>query len=338
MILLDTIELKKTKRRPVWFMRQAGRYQASFRKLRETYSFEDLCLNSDLGLQVSLLPLKEFELDAAIVFSDILFPLRALGARLEFTDQGPVLESPKSAADLKRLRTSFDPVADTSAILNTVKALRKEVPAEKAVLGFAGAPFTLLAYLLEGKLTKDLGIMKKWMATEPSIVHEWLSYLTESIATYLEAQATSGADAVQLFDTWAGVLTPEDYEIFALPYARRVLSEVTVPTIYYVNGVAGLIPQLNSVGAQALSVDWRVSLKTARAEVSPIVAIQGNLDPYHLHLPKALLREKVLRLCADYGTGPGHIFNLGHGMVPGLPEDGVRVVIEAVREWSASNL
>lgn len=314
-------------------MRQAGRYLASFRKLRAKYSFEELCKNSDLAVEVSLLPLTRYELDAAIVFSDILFPLQALGVKLEFTDQGPVLEAPKAKADFSKLKKTFDPLKETPAILSTIKKLRAEVSKEKAVLGFAGAPFTMLSYMLEGKLTKDLKIMKRWIAEEPELVHEWLSHLAAAMGIYLDAQATAGADAVQLFDTWAGILSPKDFEEFALPYARRALSAVTVPSIYYVNGIAGILQQAASVGAQCLSVDWRISLSDVRKQLSHVTAIQGNLDPYDLLLPKEKLRAKVFAMCESYGRGPGHIVNLGHGIVPEIPEESVQVFIEAVREW-----
>lgn len=334
MILLDALSLTPTKRRPVWVMRQAGRYQTSFRKVREKHTFDQVSLNPDIATQVSLAPLAEFDFDAAIVFSDILYPLKALGAKLEFTDKGPVLENPKTMEDLKKLRTSFIPEESTPAILETLRRLRKEVSKEKAVIGFAGAPFTLLSYLLEGKLSKELNVMKRWMAEKPEVVLQWLDYLAIAMGEYLDAQATAGADVVQLFDTWAGVLSPEDYEKFAVPFARKALSAVTVPCMYYVNGVAGILQQAASVGAQGLSVDWRISLKEVRAKVPHVTAIQGNLDPYALLLPKAQIRQRVFDMCESYGRGPGHIVNLGHGIVPEIPEAAVKCFVDSVREWT----
>jgi len=338
MILLDALELNKTQRRPVWIMRQAGRYLAAYRKLREKYSFEDFAGQPDLAVEVSLLPLRQYELDASIVFSDILIPLKSLGVPLAFTEKGPKLEAPKTADELRKFRREFHPEKDTPVILETLKRLRKEIRPEQALLGFAGAPFTMLAYLLEGDLTKDLGKVKAWMAREPKLVEETLEFLASATGEYLDAQAQAGANAVQLFDTWASVLSPSDYERFALPYARQVVSHVTVPCVYYVNGVSALLPQIQSVGAQALSVDWRITLAEARQKISPVTAIQGNLDPYHLLLPKAEIREKVFEMCKSYGTGPGHIVNLGHGIVPNIPEDSVKVFIDAVHEWSAGAL
>lgn len=335
MLVLNALSLNPTPRRPVWIMRQAGRYMPAFRKLRETHSFEDLCLNPDLAVQTSLLPMKAFSLDASIVFSDILFPLRAMGAQLAFTEKGPVIEAPQNKDDFKKLRKDFNPAEDTKAILESLRILRREIPTEKALLGFSGAPFTMLAYLIEGKLTKELSIMKRWMAEEPELVHEWLGHLAKSLGHYLDAQAEAGADAVQVFDTWASVLSPADFEEFALPYARQTLSQVTVPSIYYVNGIAGILDQAASVGAQALSVDWRISLSEVRKRLPHTMAIQGNLDPYALRLPKQRLREKVFQMCDAYGRGPGHIVNLGHGITPDVPEDGVRILIDATHEWSA---
>jgi len=339
LLLLDALTLNPTSRRPVWIMRQAGRYLASFRKIRERHSFDETCGSPELATEVSLLPLKRYpSLDACIVFSDILFPLRALGADLEYTEAGPVLIAPKNAQDLSKLRRHFSPEESTSSILKTLRELRKILNAETALLGFAGAPFTMLCYLLEGKLSPELKVMKRWMAKEPIIVHSWLKDLAACMGEYLDAQARAGANAVQLFDTWAGQLSSEDYARFALPYAREALSAVTVPSIYYVNGVAGILEDVAGVGAQALSIDWRISLAEARKRVSGVTALQGNLDPHHLHLPRNQIREEVFRICEAYGRGPGHIMNLGHGIIPEVPEDSVQYLIEATAEWSASAL
>ncbi len=331
--ILEALAMNPTERRPVWVMRQAGRYMKSFREMRKKYSFDDLSLNSELAFEVSMLPMRQYDFDASIVFSDILYPLRALGAKLEFTEQGPVVENPKTVSDFQKLKKSFDPMVDTKAIMQTIQLLRKELPPEKAVLGFAGAPFTLLTYLIEGKVTKDLHIMKKWMATEPKLVLEWLQIITKNSGEYLDAQVRSGADAVQLFDTCAGFLSPKDFETFSLPFAREALSYVTAPTIYYVNGVAGILNQAAAVGSQGLSVDWRIDLKEVRAKIPPVIAIQGNMDPHALLLPKHLIRERVFQICESYGRGPGHILNLGHGIVPEIPEEAVEVFVSAAHEW-----
>jgi uroporphyrinogen decarboxylase len=332
-LVLETLSLNPTPRRPVWVMRQAGRYQASFRKLREKYSFEQLCHEVDLATQVSLKPIEQYNFDAAIVFSDILFPLRALGAKLAFTEKGPKIEPPRSVDQLEALNKTFNPHESTPAILKTIENLRAALPKQKAVLGFAGAPFTMLTYLLEGELTKDLSVMKRWMAEQPQIVHRWLGVMAECTGSYLDAQAEAGADAVQLFETCASALCLRDYEEFALPYARQVFSEVTVPGIYYVNGIAGILDQAASVGAQALSVDWRVDLSEVRRRVPQVTALQGNLDPYHLHLSPGQLRQSVLKMLSSYGTGPGHIVNLVHGIMPSAPEDAVKVFVDTVAEF-----
>lgn len=336
MLILDALELNPTKRRPVWIMRQAGRYLASYRALRQKYSFDEFAGNADLAVEVSLLPLNQYELDAAIIFSDILIPLRAMGVEVRFEEGGPTITAPKTVDDIKKLIRHYHPETHTPVILKSLSLLRSQVSPEKAVLGFAGAPFTMLAYLLEGDLTKDLGVTKKWMAKEPKLIEELLSHLAQMMGDYLDAQARAGANAVQLFDTWASVLSVSDYERFALPYARRAISAVTVPCLYYVNGVSHLLEQAAATGAQALSVDWRISLGEARKRLNQITALQGNLDPYHLLLPKDQIRQKVFEMCESYGRGPGHIVNLGHGIVPSIPEDGVKSFIDAVHEWSLS--
>lgn len=338
MLVLDSLELNKTARRPVWLMRQAGRYMKAYRDLRQKYTFDDFAHQAELATEVSLQPLKQYELDASIVFSDILIPIRALGVPLHFTEKGPVLESPKTKEEFQKIRKEFNPEEDTPTILQTLKNLRAEIPAETALLGFCGAPFTMVAYLVEGKLTKDLGTMKQWMAKEPQLIHDLLQTMATQMGGYLEAQAQAGANAVQMFDSWAGVLSAKDFEEFALPYARQVVSEVTVPCIYYINNGGHLLQQCASVGAQGLSVDWRVPLGDVKKQLPRVFALQGNLDPYHLHLPHDQIRERVFEMCSSYGTEPGHIVNLGHGMVPSIPEDSVKVFIDSVREWSAQML
>jgi uroporphyrinogen decarboxylase len=330
MLLLDALSLNATPRKPVWIMRQAGRYMKAFRDVRAKHSFLEVCNHPELALNVSLLPLKAYAVDAAIVFSDILIPLQSLGATIDFPEGGPVVVWDGLNAPLPK-RGAVEDYA--SGILSTLKLLRKEVPSEKAVLGFAGAPFTMMAYLVEGKLTKDLSRVKTFMYENPQKAHEILDHLSLEMGDYLEAQVNAGADAVQLFDTWAGMLSPSDYDEFALPYARKVLSHVTAPSLYYVNGVSGVLDSVASVGAQGLSIDWRMKLSEARRRVSQVTALQGNLDPYALHLPAGALRQRVLAICEDYGRKPGHIFNLGHGIVPSVPEDSLKVVIEAVHEF-----
>lgn len=338
MIILDTLELNSCSRRPVWIMRQAGRYLKTYRSLRERYSFNDFAYNTELATQVTLLPFKQYELDAAVVFSDILLPLKAFGLEVDFTEKGPQISAPQDAAALSSLPKSFSPEEHTPTILETIKSVRSELSKEIAVMGFSGAPFTMLAYMLEGRLSKDLGVLKSWMAKEPELVHEWLGILGKAMGEYLDAQAVAGANCVQLFDTWASFLSPADYEEFALPYAREAISQVTVPCVYYVNGVSGIVDEVASVGAQALSVDWRTELGELRKRLSHVTALQGNLDPYVLLRSRSEIREAVFKMCSSYGTGPGHIVNLGHGIVPSIPEDSVKFFVEAVREWSEASL
>ncbi len=336
MILLDALELNPTPRRPVWLMRQAGRYMKSFRDLRARHSFIEICENAELIHEVTWQPLKAYQLDAAIVFYDILMPLRTMGYSLRFAEDGPIIQKPTQAQELDQFTGKDQVDRPHEALVTALKNLRADLPSDKALLGFSGAPFTLLAYWLEGKLSKDLGATKIWMAREPKRVHRCLDLLADYCGNYLERQVEAGANAVQLFDTWASVLNSQAYQEFALPYARKVLSRVTAPSIYYVNGVASILSDIANVGAQALGVDWRTSLSVVRSQVSSVTALQGNLDPYDLHLPPPLLRQRVFDMCEAYGRGPGHIVNLGHGMVPSIPEVAVTVFIDAVAEWSVS--
>lgn len=338
MIILDSLELRKTSRRPVWIMRQAGRYLKSYQDMRKKYSFDDFASNADLATEVSLLPMNQYPLDASVVFSDILIPLKDFGLKVEFLEGGPVISKPSNLKELPERIRKFDPARATPTIMQTIKNVRGSLDKEKAVLGFCGAPFTMLTYLVEGRLSKDLGQVKSLMATEPGLTKEILSALAEAMGTYLEAQVEAGANAVQLFDTWASQLSGEEFEEFALPYAREVVAAVTSPTIYYVNGVSHLLSSLGSVGAQCLSVDWRMPLGEIRKSISQVVALQGNLDPYHLLLSPDRLRQKVFEMCSSYGDAPGHIVNLGHGIVPGIPEDQVKRFIDYVHEWSSQNL
>lgn len=338
MLIMDSLSLNKTARRPVWIMRQAGRYMSSFRAVRKQYSFQQICDDADLATQVSLLPMKQYALDASIVFSDILIPWQKLGVEVDFSSEGPQLKRPEQETDLLSVIRPFDPYEMTPVILKTITQLRAEISKEKAMLGFAGAPFTMLCYFLEGKMSKDLSRTKQWLAMYPSAVHKVLDFLSTILGSYLEAQVESGADAVQLFDTWASALSPKSYQEFALPYARKVFSAVTVPGVYYVNGCAGILGDMASVGAQCLSIDWRLNLGDAKQRLPHVVALQGNLDPYDLHLSPALIRQRTFDMCSSFGTGPGHIVNLGHGIVPSIPEDSVKIFIDSVGEWSAQNL
>jgi uroporphyrinogen decarboxylase len=319
-------------RPPVWMMRQAGRYLEGYRKLRARHSFLELCEDPVLAAEVSLEPVRLLDVDAAIVFYDILIPLSRMGAPLEFTDEGPVFREPlRDERGVDRLRP-LDPGRDTPAILETIGRLKGELGTSKPVIGFAGAPFTLAAYLIEGNLRKGGEGMRRTLHRDPVFVRRLLEVLARSVSAYLAAQVEAGADAVQLFDTWAGGLGPEDYRKFALPYARDALAGVRgAPRILYANGGDHVLEDMASSGAEALSVDWRSDLGRARARIGPRICLQGNLDPAALFAPPETVRVRTRAMLEGRRGDPGYIANLGHGILPDTPVESARAFVEEVK-------
>jgi uroporphyrinogen decarboxylase len=331
---LDAAAFRRVDRPPAWMMRQAGRYLPEYRKLRERLSFFELCEDVDAALEASLQPFERFRPDAIILFSDILVPVRAMGVEFSMDDGGPRLSSPvRTRSDVARL-TPFDPSEKTRFVLDILGRLREAAGESAAVLGFAGAPWTLASYLVEGGGSRSFAAIKAMMAREPRTLRDLLSRLQEMVGTYLEAQLDAGADAVQVFDTWAGELSPEDYREFALPYAREAVARARgrgKPVVYFVNGVASILESAAETGADVLSIDWRLDLSDARARL-PGHAVQGNLDPALLLGPPGEIARRVERIIAQT-EGKGHIVNLGHGILPATPIEGVEAFYRAVREW-----
>jgi uroporphyrinogen decarboxylase len=319
----------------VWIMRQAGRYLPEYRALRAAHPFKELCEDPALATEVSLLPHRILDVDAVIVFYDILIPLERMGAPLEFTEGGPVFTAPLSSErDLQTLRT-LEPRRDTPAILETIGRLKRALGGEKPVLGFAGGPFTLAAYLIEGELGKGGEGIRRAVHRSPEFVHRLLERLADAVQVYLAAQIEAGADLVQLFDTWAGLLGPEEYRRFALPYQKRVLSGLPggAPRILYVNGGDHLLEEMAQAGAEVLSLDWRGDLSRARARLGPQLAFQGNLDPAALFAPPETVRERVRALLESRRGDPAYIVNLGHGILPDTPVESARAMVEAVHGY-----
>jgi uroporphyrinogen decarboxylase len=331
-------------RTPVWMMRQAGRYLPQYRAVRAKVSFIELCKTPEVACEVTLQPIDEFGFDAAILFSDILIPLEAMGMGLVFDDHGPSLPGPvRDRAAIDRLVVP-DPERELGFVCDAVRLIRKSLAGRVPLIGFAGAPFTLATYAVEGGGSKSYPHTKALMYQDPQAAHALLDKLAECCATYLEAQVAAGAQAVQLFDSWAGILSPRDFREFALRPAQQVFERLKasptwrqggVPIIYFVNGCAPYIEDYARSGADVLGVDWRVELAEVRRRVGPDVALQGNMDPTCLFLPPDKLRERVAEVLASHGPGPGHIFNLGHGVLPMTDPEHVRVMVESVRELSA---
>jgi uroporphyrinogen decarboxylase len=317
-------------------MRQAGRYLPSYRAVRARASFLDMCRNPDLACEVTLQPIDELGFDAAIVFSDILVTLPAMGLEIAFPDDGPKLPHPvRTSADIARLAVA-DPVPETVEAVRRVKrALADRVP----LIGFAGAPMTMLTYAVEGGGSKEYAHTKRLLFGAPREAHALLDKLARTCARYLGAQIEAGADCVQLFDSWGGILSPGDFREFSLRYAKQVIDELragpgrNTPIIYFVNGCAPYLDDYASSGADVLGVDWRVDIDAVRRRVGDGVALQGNLDPGALLASPGDIRARVADILAKAGE-VGHIFNLGHGVLRETDPAHVRVMIEAVRELS----
>ncbi|MHB1260444.1 MAG: uroporphyrinogen decarboxylase [Thermoplasmatota archaeon] len=326
---------KGVDRAPIWFMRQAGRYLPEYQAIRREVTFEERLKNPALAAQITLQPLQRFPLDAAILFSDILVPLAGMGHEARFGDDGPRFGAPvRSPEQVDALRIpapgSFPFVTDA------LRLVRETVP-DHAVLGFAGAPFTLASYLIEGGSSKDFAETKRFAYTHPDAWRILSDKLADVVGGHLAAQAAAGADAVQLFDTWAETLAPDEYQSLALPGVVRAIKRFqqssAVPLIYFARGTPHLQPFLGKTGANAYSVDWRVDLQDVRRDY-PQVPLQGNLDPTLLFAPPAHVRQETRRVL-DSLSGHGHIFNLGHGILPGTPLEGVSAMVETVTTWKS---
>jgi uroporphyrinogen decarboxylase len=321
-------------RTPVWMMRQAGRYLKDYRDIRQKVSFLDLCKNVDLAAEVSLQPLRIVGVDAVIFFSDILIPVEAMGVHVELTDKGPEIAQPiRSMGDIQKLRIP-DPAETVPFVGAILKRLRKDLNGEVPLVGFSGAPWTLASYMIEGGGSKSFAEIKKMAFSDPATLRALLDKLASTIIAYMRFQIEAGAQVVQLFDTWAGELTRSDYENFALPVTQRIFQEIgnAVPRILYINGCSTLLESMASSGADVLSVDWRIPIAEARKRVGDRVAIQGNLDPCVLLGSRENLLQTAERILQE--AGPlGHVFNLGHGILPPTPVENARALVNFVQGY-----
>jgi uroporphyrinogen decarboxylase len=306
---------------PVWLMRQAGRYMEEYRALRTQYGFLELCKKPDLAAEITVTPVKRLKVDAAILFADILLILEPMGV---------------GGKDVDGLN-DFDPEKELSFVYEAVKKTCAALDGRVPLIGFAGAPFTLASYLIEGAGSRNYIHTKKLYYTAPDLWHRLLQRLSQLITKYLNCQIAAGAQAVQLFDSWAGCLTPGDYEQFVLPYTRSVIAGITqgVPVINFSTGTAGLLKQIRAAGGDVIGLDWRINLDEGWATLGHDVAMQGNLDPVALFAPPKEIKRRVADVLDRAGNRPGHIFNLGHGVLPETPVDHVIAMVEAVHELSA---
>lgn len=329
---------RPVQRRPIWIMRQAGRYQTSYRAVRERYSFDDVCRIPEVACQVTLQPVREFDLDAAIIFSDILVVFPPMGLPVTFGDGGPKITSPiRSAAQVTELKP-LDPFGGTGFVMEAIWQTRRALPEKIPLIGFSGAPFTLACYAIEGATSREFTVAREFFFREPAAARQLMEHITKGVSDYLNAQIDAGADAIQIFDSWGGVLATEDYRRWVLPHMQSLVASIRrphVPVILYLNGTSHLIDVLSDTGCDVLSVDGRTSMETAARQSESQSAIQGNLDPVALYASAGEIRRRATAIMDQMDrTGKGHVFNLGHGILPTTSEESLRVLVDAVHSRS----
>lgn len=342
-LFLRALLKQPVERTPVWMMRQAGRYLPEYREVRnKAGSFMQLCTNPELACEVTLQPLDRFNFDAAILFSDILTIPDAMGLGLSFAEgEGPQFAYPvRTAADVAKLPIP-DPEAELRYVIDAVRLIKANLNGRVPLIGFSGSPWTLATYMVEGKSSKSFQKVKSMMFEQPLLMHQMLDKLAHSVAAYLNAQIAAGADAVMVFDTWGGMLSHDDYMEFSLRYAQQVRQllhthrdGLQIPTILFTKGGGLWLEAMADTGYDALGLDWQTDIGNARARVGDKVALQGNMDPITLYAQPEVIRDKVGKVLHSYGHGSGHVFNLGHGILPDINPEHVAAMVNAVRELS----
>jgi len=336
-IFLRACKREPTEYTPVWLMRQAGRFLAEYRALRRQHPFLTLCKTPELATQVTLLPIEKLNVDAAIIFADILLPLEPMGIDLEFTKgEGPVIHNPpRSRAEVEKLKV-IEAEEDLAFVMEAIKGVCRELKGRIPLIGFSGAPFTLASYLLEGGGTKNFIKTKSLMYQDPPCWHLLMERLSEAIISYLNAQTRAGAAVVQVFDSWAGALSPQDYKEFVFPHSQRVFHALStkVPAIHFATGISSILDLMQEAGGDIIGIDWRIDLGRAWQRLGYDIGIQGNLDPAVLLGPPERIESKVEEILHAAEGRPGHIFNLGHGVLPQTPEENVITMVEAVHRLS----
>ena len=336
-LFLKACRGEPTERAPIWIMRQAGRYMKEYREIRAKMSFLELCKTPEAAVEVTLQPIDALGVDAAILFSDILIPLEPMGINLNFYEKrGPVIEPPvRTVADVEKLRV-IQPEEDVPFVMDILRLLRKELEGKVPVIGFSGAPFTLASYMVEGATSKSFIQLKTLMYKENEAYNKLMTKLSKTVIAYLNAQIAAGAQAVQVFDTWAGILSPHDYKTFVAPYTKMVidgLDRENVPVILYANGAATLLKLLKESGPDVMGVDWRINLDDAIDVLGGDIPVQGNLDPTALFLPKDQIPARAIEILQMGKKAPGHVFNLGHGVLPPTDVDNVKALVDAVQNY-----
>ncbi|MCB9209203.1 MAG: uroporphyrinogen decarboxylase [Ignavibacteriales bacterium] len=337
-LFLRACRKEKIERTPIWIMRQAGRYLPEYRAVREKADFLKMCKTPELAAEVTLQPIDIIGVDAAIIFSDILVIPEAMGMHLEMHEgKGPVFPSPiRTEADLNSLK-NIDPTSDLKYVLDAVSLTKKELDGKVPLIGFSGSPWTLLTYMVEGGGSKNFSNVKKMIYNNPKLAHSILEKLSDAISVYLSAKIEAGANAVQIFDTWGGILSQEDFEEFSLQYIERIISNIkreNEPVIFFPKGVHSNLDKVSNCGADVLGLDWTMDLGKVRELVGDKVALQGNMDPTVLYGDVEVIKERALKTMQSFGNGSGHIFNLGHGILPDIKPAHAKALVDFVKENS----
>lgn len=333
---LDACRRRPTDVRPVWFMRQAGRYLKPYREIRARHGILEMCKRPDLAATVTLQPVEILDVDAAIIFADLLLPVEPMGLRLKFlAGEGPVIENPvRTASDIDSLSTAN--TDDLGYVGESIQLVVKALAGKAPVIGFVGAPFTLASYMVEGGSSRSFIRTKQMMYGNETLWRRLMGKIVDVTAPFAASQVAAGARAIQVFDSWAGAMAPDDYVRFAAPYSRALIERIRstgVPVIHFGTGASGFFKELHAAGGDVLGIDWRINIDQAWMEISYRSAIQGNLDPAVLFAPLAEIKLHITELLRRTGTRPGHIFNLGHGILPETPVENVKAAVEIVREF-----
>jgi uroporphyrinogen decarboxylase len=333
---MKACRLEQADTTPVWFMRQAGRMLPEYRKVREKFTLMEVCRQPELCAEVTIQPVRRLGVDAAVMFADIMLPLIGIGVGVELVDNvGPVVAEPITAMDGLEALRPIEPEEDVPFVMEAVRVIKRELGDRTPLIGFCGAPFTLASYLIEGKPTRDFSKTKAMMYTAPDVWHSLMDRLTTIMVRYLQAKADAGVDALQLFDSWVGALGPRDYDEYVRPYSQRILRDLRergLPFIHFGTNTATLLDQMKEDGGTTIGVDWRIPLDEAWARIGHNLGIQGNMDAAVLYGPDRFWQGRALEVLKQAGGRPGHIFNLGHGVLPDLPLDNVTRLVDFVHE------
>lgn len=337
-LFIKACKREPIERTPIWVMRQAGRYLPEYRAVRDKYDFITMCKTPELAAEVTIQPIDLIGVDAAIIFSDILVIPEAMGMKLEMIEsKGPKLYNPIRNVDHVNSLKSVDPYRELKYVLDAVSLTKKQLNGRVPLIGFAGAPWTLMTYMVEGGGSKNFSEIKKFIYNQPDTAHKLLDLLADIVANYLSAKIESGANAIQIFDTWGGILSPDDFAQFSLQYITKVISKIkrsSEPVIVFAKGVHYKLDDLASCGADVIGLDWTMNLKNVRNMIGNNVALQGNLDPTILYSPKEKILNEALKVLESFGKGNGHIFNLGHGILPDVNPDHLKYLVEVVKKES----